>query len=61
MAKKLPDAIQAAAIQAGAQLAIFATSKQTGLIQPIDLARRTAEMADLILQYYGKQPSAKKK
>jgi hypothetical protein len=53
MAKKLwSDEVQAAAIRAGTELALFATSKQNAPVQPIELAKRSAEMAVLILGFY---------
>ncbi len=52
MAKPNQDALEAAAIRAGAELALFATVKQGALVQPAELAKRTAEMAALILGFY---------
>jgi hypothetical protein len=52
MAKIVQDALEAAAIRAGAELALFATSKQGAPVQPAELARRAAEMAALILGFY---------
>ena len=62
MTKKWSDEVRAAAIRAGAQLVIHATANQKPVkpMTVMELAQHTAEMADLILQFYEQQPSAKK-